>query len=130
MCVHFWNSVEDYGYESLLQNRAVANLSTDVLYFRNLQWRTSSRGNVPRLYATEYTVVSTQPSESSAVNLIAEYKKDVTALGGHTGSAKKQVCSSCRFQFLKRISSPYSSAFFACPGTITKIKIFLVSPGF
>ena len=43
VCVHFWNSLGDYGYDSLLQNRAVANPKTDILYFRNLQWRSSSK---------------------------------------------------------------------------------------
>ena len=40
--VHFWKSLDEYGYGSLFNNRSV-NDSSDILYLRNLQWRMSSK---------------------------------------------------------------------------------------
>ena len=57
------------------------------------------RGNIPRLYATEYTLVSTQPSEETAMGMIRDYRNDVcgrTLAGGGGGATFSRFVAEAR----------------------------------
>lgn len=95
LCIKFWHSVKEYGYDDVVQTGR-------FLYISQLDWRpqhTTNRNNFPQAFANEYTMFTENPKDKEKSNALETLRQEFRTLD------LGNYISECRSELDKDVSN-------------------------